>query len=185
MLKVLLFPVLVLMPALSFALPIEFKGVDVMGKPIVLKAAQSTKGTVILFLSAKCPCSASHETGLVSLYQEYSKKGFQFLGVHSNADEPQELTRAHFGSIQLPFPVLSDENSTLANEFHAYKTPHAFVMDPSGKLLFQGGVDDSHNANESKRPYLRMALVAISNHQTPDPAEVRALGCVIKRKNRK
>ena len=183
MLSALLF-FLSLFSRIASAIPVNFRGDSVLGSKVVVSTAASPNGTVVVFLSAKCPCSASHEVGLISLYREFSKRGFQFIGVHSNTDEPQDLTRAHFSSLHLPFPVLEDPNSILADRFHAYKTPHAFLLDPNGRILFQGGVDDSHLAQEAKRHYLRDALVAVSNHKSPDPSEVRALGCVIKRKEK-
>ncbi|NDG84711.1 MAG: thioredoxin family protein [Proteobacteria bacterium] len=161
-----------------------FKGNTVFGQPLELREERSSKGTVVLFLSAKCPCSASHEQSLKELHSEFSRKGFRFIGIHSNGDESDELAVSHFRSSAFPFPVLRDRDSTLAEEFHAYKTPHAFVLDSKGKIVFQGGVDDSHLAPEAKRHYLKEALIALTEGRNPDPAEVRALGCLIKRKEK-
>jgi peroxiredoxin len=166
----------------AFALPTEFKGRSALGEPLFMKVSDATLGAVVLFLSAKCPCSASHEADLAKLYREFSKSGFQFIGIHSNSDEPKALSQAHFQAVRLPFAVLEDPDSTLADAFHAYKTPHAFVVSPKGEIVFQGGVDNSHLASEADQHYLREALMAVSRHQTPNPSEVRALGCVIKRK---
>ena len=175
---------LCLLSSIAFAIPTDFRGESILGSKVAVSSSAAPNGTLVLFLSAKCPCSASHESGIIALHREFSMKGFQFLGVHSNADESSELTRAHFSALNLPFPVLEDRDSKLADEFHAYKTPHAFLLDRNGKILFQGGIDDSHLASEAKHHYLRDALLAVSNHQIPDPSEVRALGCVIKRKEK-
>ena len=166
----------------AYAFPTEFQGQSIFGEKLQIRANSAQKGTVLIFLSAKCPCSASHEQDLRSLSNEYSKKGFQFLGIHSNSDESLDLTRSHFKASNFSFPVLRDETQTLADAFQAYKTPHAFVLDPGGQLVYQGGVDDSHLAQEAKRHYLKDALIALSTGKKPDPAVARALGCVIKRK---
>jgi peroxiredoxin len=151
------------------------------GEAVTVDPAKAAKGTVVVFLSARCPCSASHELALKELAREYEAKGFRFVGIHSNADEAEELTRKHFAEAGLPFPVLADGQSRLADAFGALKTPHAYLLSPKGEILFQGGVDDSHIAAASRQPYLRNALAAVAAGRAPDPAEVRTLGCAIKR----
>lgn len=137
--------------------------------------------TVIAFLSARCPCSASHEVALARLAGEFSPKGVRFIGVHSNADEPPEMTTRHFEQARLPFSVLQDSGSQLANTLGALKTPHVYLLNQSGEALYQGGVDDSSQHENSKRPFLREALAAVIAGQAPPVKVSRVLGCVIKR----
>ena len=167
----------------AFALQTQFDGKSVLGKSVHLNLSQAPKATVLVFLSAKCPCSASHEQVLKELYAKYSASGFQFLGIHSNQDESKILSLSHFAppASNLPFPVLEDKEAKIASELHAMKTPHVFVLNPKGEILFQGGVDDSHIAQTAKVHHLENALEAIQNGKKPDPAEVRVMGCVIKR----
>lgn len=137
--------------------------------------------TVVVFLSAKCPCSASHEPVLKDLAEEYRSKKVRFIGVHSNADEPVEMSKLHFVSSKLPFEVKEDSDQKWANAFGAIKTPHAYIIQ-KGELVYQGGVDDSSNAPDAKKHYLKDALAAIVSGKKPEVQMARALGCVIKRK---
>ncbi len=158
-------------------------GVEVVNhKPVEIDFAKAKKATVVTFVSANCPCSASHEIKLRELSKKYSNKGFQFVAVHSNIDEDDALTSTHFQSSQFDFPVIQDIDSKYANQLSALKTPHTFVIDPKGDILYQGGVDDSHKADEAKKYYLQNALASIDNGQIPEVKETRSLGCVIKRK---
>src|ERR1044072_3691147 len=86
------------------------------------KVEPGPKGLVAVFLSAHCPCSNSHMQILQQLAADY--KDFQFVGIQSNADEPAKESAAYFAKAALPFPVLQDENSRLANEYKANRTPH-------------------------------------------------------------
>jgi hypothetical protein len=159
------------------ALPTAFEGVDLKtSNPVKLERGDKT---VVVFLSARCPCSASHETEIKHLAKEYS--GFQFLGVNSNADEDAALAREHFSQSAFPFPVLRDEKSQLANEFGALKTPHAYLI-WRGEIVFEGGVDDSHDQTQAKKHYLREALQAVALGKNPEVARARTLGCAIARK---
>ena len=177
-------PLSLLLAGLAHAspLPPTVSGVNAITHTATeLKLAEAKRGTVVVFLSAKCPCSASHEQSLRKLATDYAAAGFRFVGVNSNADESEVLAKEHFARSALPFPVLRDTGAKLADAFGAYKTPHAFVVSAQGAVLFQGGVDDSHDAALAQKPYLREALEAISHDREPPRKEVRSLGCVIKR----
>lgn len=162
--------------------PMKLSGTDVVaGAARELDVAAGKKGTVVAFLSAHCPCSASHETALKALSEEYGTQGFQFIAVHSNLDEDNTMTDAHFRAAALPFPVLQDRDNEYANAFNALKTPHVFVLSPSGDVLYQGGVDDSKKQPEAKKHYLKEVLAALNDGKPAPYAETRTLGCIIKR----
>lgn len=166
----------------SSASSLVFSGKEVLkAQPTEIHVAKADKGTVVAFLSARCPCSASHEPILKALAAEFSGKGFQFVAIHSNQDEDEAITKDHFTNSQLPFPVIQDSDTRYANQLGALKTPHVFVLAPSGEIAFQGGVDDSADASRAQKHYLRDALTALQSGRSPDIKEARALGCVIKR----
>jgi peroxiredoxin len=168
--------------AFAGTIPREFAAMDLLTHQTkAISWSQASHGTVVVFLSSRCPCSSSHEESLKKLHQEFASQGFNFIGIHSNQDESTSEAETHFKQVSLPFPVLQDDGAKLANALGALKTPHVYVLSPSGELLFQGGVDDSHIAQIAKKPYLKNALLQIQQGQRPDPSEVRVLGCVIKR----
>ena len=136
--------------------------------------------TVVVFLSARCPCSASHEPLLATMAREFGKEA-RFVGIHSNADEPAEESAAHFKQAALPFPVVQDEGSRLANAFGAVKTPHAFILGKNGEILYQGGVDNSHSAARASKPYLMNALYDLREGRAPEINLARSIGCTIRR----
>ncbi len=157
-------------------------GMDVVThKNLNIDLSTAKKATVVAFVSAKCPCSASHEAKLKSLAGEYTKNGFNFVGVHSNADEDEAMTSTHFKASSFPFPVIQDKDTKIANEYSALKTPHVFVVKNNGEILYQGGVDDSHRAHEAKTNYLEQALAAINAGKAPEVKISKSLGCAIKR----
>lgn len=139
------------------------------------------KYTVVIFVSAECPCSASHEVLLKDLKKDF--KDFAFIGVHSNANESAEITKEHFKASQFPFPVIQDTKSALANKLGALKTPHAFVLNSQGAVLYAGGVTDSHVGPSAKKHYLREVLEDLQAGKTPRHKEGRALGCYIQRED--
>jgi hypothetical protein len=151
------------------------------------------KASVVVFLSAKCPCSASHEPILKDLAAQYTKDNIEFIAVHSNQNETIDQTRAHFTQAatanattrtpvpaSLGFPMIEDRGAKIANELKALKTPHAYIIQ-NGKIVYEGGVDDSADAAEAEKHYLAEALAEIKNNKPVTTAKTRSLGCVIKR----
>lgn len=162
------------------ASPVPLTGRDlVKGSPVTIDPAASAKGTVVVFVSSKCPCSQSHEPTVAKLAGRF--KDFTFLGVNANADETEAEAKEHFAKAALPFPVVRDEGGKLADRLGALKTPHAFVLGRDGEVLFSGGVDDSHLAESASEHFLADALSAIRDGKAPARKQVRALGCVIQR----
>lgn len=141
--------------------------------------SQGAKGTVIVFMSATCPCSNSHTEILRKIADEF--KEFSFLVVHSNADESLDKAKSYFGNLKFPFPVLQDEGFKLADEFKANKTPHAFVISNDGKIIFRGGITNSTEGESADKNFLRDALLDVRNGRAVRVAQSRSLGCAISR----
>jgi peroxiredoxin len=158
----------------------NFAAKDLLTQKTVQFPDAKAKATVVVFLSAKCPCSGSHEKSLAELFKIYGPQGFEFVGVHANQDETVAESEKHFKEIALPFPVVQDQNAKIANELKALKTPHAFIVQ-NGKVVFQGGVDDSAEAAHAHTFFLKQALEQVNANQSVTVASARALGCVIKR----
>ncbi|MBS1960657.1 MAG: redoxin family protein [Bdellovibrionales bacterium] len=183
-----LFPLLAVSVALSaFSaradFPATIAGTDVVGgKPASVSISSALRATVVAFLSAVCPCSGSHEAELESLRAKYEAEGFRFIGVHANQDEAPAPTAAHFKSSPIRFPIVEDAGAKLADAVGALKTPHVYVVKPDGEILYQGGVDDSHQASAAQKHFLADALAAIASGRRPDVAQARTLGCVISRR---
>ena len=175
-------------PVLSWAsgasaTPIEFSGKDLRllspASPAVKVATTDAEHLVVLFLSAKCPCSMSHMEEIKNLAKDFPD--FKFVAINSNINEPQEMGTSFFSKAELSFPVLRDENLKYADLLKASKTPHAFVLTKNGEIIYQGGVSDSAKFPNSKRRFLREALADLKSKQPIKTPIARALGCAIAR----
>lgn len=164
---------------MAYGIPSTLKGID-------LRNMQETtldlnnKTNILIFLSARCPCSQSHEELLVEVVNKF--KEFNFVGIHSNSDEPASEAHLHFKEAKLPFPVISDPKSDVANSLKALKTPHVFIL-ISTTILYSGGITDSSHAPNSKVNYLQETLLKIQKGQDIEKKITRTLGCTIARPN--
>ncbi len=137
------------------------------------------KALVLIFMSAKCPCSHSHIPEITDLRNRH--KEFQFYIIHSNANEDLEITKRYFSSLDLPIPVIQDSEAKMADIFSAYKTPHAFILNQKGEIIYKGGVTNSNTAQKADRHYLNEALLDLENKNSITTPETKALGCFISR----
>lgn len=133
---------------------------------------------VVIFMSANCPCSHSHNQEVQQLANEF--KDFDFLILHSNPDESAEHAKYYFEHEGFNIPVIQDENLKWANAFHAKKTPHAFVI-TKNQVLYQGGVSSSNKFQNAEKKLLRVALNEIKNGKKVSEPMGRTLGCAISR----
>lgn len=165
------------------AAPMKVVGTSLLtGKHVSIAANEKNKdGMIVVFLSARCPCSNSHIPELKKLSAKYPN--YKFLAVHSNTDEEKAAAKAYFKGAHLPFEVISDEHTKIANQFYALKTPHAFLLNRKGEVLYQGGMTSSANAAEAKKNYLASALEEISNGKSVTAPESSTLGCAILRED--
>lgn len=144
-----------------------------------LSVTSGKRGIVLAFLSASCPCSNAHIETLKALQKKYPD--FQFLGVNSNTNESLEVAGSYFQSKSLSFPVIKDRDAKIADQFRASKTPHVFVLNPEGDILYRGGVTGSSKAESTARQYLEEALSDIQGGVKVRTPEARTLGCAIDR----
>lgn len=142
-----------------------------------LKKDSEPQGYVVTFMSAVCPCSNSHVEELKSLAQTYPD--YKFIFVHSNGSEPHAQAAPYFASKDLDFPVISDPQARIADLFKALKTPHTFLLNSKGEVLYKGGVSDSAHFPNAKKHFLKDALASVSQGQSPKVKHGRTLGCQI------
>ena len=165
-------------PCFALSLPTSVQSNEILSeKPTEIKAGK--KGLVVIFMSAVCPCSESHKEIIKKLAADF--KDFNFVGVHSNADELPDPSKKYFKESNFPFPVLQDDHFKWADQFKALKTPHAFVISPEGNLLYQGGVTNSSVGPTADKQFLRDALAEVDTGKGVSVSRGRTLGCIISR----
>ena len=101
--------------------------------------------------------------------------------IHSNADENVEQAKHYFEMAKLDLPVLQDSDSKFANVFKAMKTPHGFIVNTNGQIVYRGGVTSSASAAPTDTQYLRNALEDLKQGRPVKVANGRTLGCAIRR----
>lgn len=143
------------------------------------RAKGDKKGAIVVvdFWCAKCPASRRADPVLSAITRAYAGKGVQFIAIDSNKLFKGKKLADYIASAKLPFPIVEDDNFTVADKFGALVTPHVFVVDPKGVIRFAGGMDNRRTPGaDDYKPYLRDALDALLAGKAPAVTKARAYG---------
>ena len=152
------------------------------GKEYSLRSLlKENKLVVVMFIATKCPVSNGYNERMVKLNETYSKKGVSFVGVNANVKETVGEVADHSKEHGFKFPVLKDEQNKIADAYGAQVTPETFVVNPDGKLMYHGRIDDSRNPEKVQSQDLAIALDALLAGTEVPRSETKAFGCSIKR----
>lgn|SRR6478735_2030204 len=172
-------------PAPSFSLP------DLDGHQVSLGDFQG-KVVVLEWFNPGCPfVRAAHTKGsLVDAAQRARTAGVVWLAINSGAPGQQghgvEANREGAKTYGLKHPVLLDEDGKVGHSYGAERTPHLFVIDAQGTLVYAGAADNSPDG-EGEAPeggqiirYVDQALAELAAKKPVSVAFSKAYGCSVK-----
>jgi alkyl hydroperoxide reductase subunit AhpC len=154
-------------PEIGKAAP-AFRVADTNGKTHSLDQYRG-KWVVLEWLNHGCPYVRKHYGGgaMQALQKKYADK-VVWLSIVSSApgkqghysnEEANELTKEKGAA---PQAVLIDSSGTVGRAYDARTTPHMFVINPKGNIVYMGGIDDKPTARaadlETARPHVDIAL---------------------------
>lgn len=160
---------------------------DLGGQPFQLQA-QKGKIVVLEWTNPECPFVRRHyESGNIpALQKEAVCGGVVWVTINSAAEGQQgdyEPARAgtwlseHGAS---PVVYLRDRDGTVGRLYGAETTPHLFVIDAEGTLVYQGAIDDNRRTHVGAHNYVRAALEAVRAGKPVEKASTQSYGCAVK-----
>jgi peroxiredoxin len=164
---------------------------DLDGKDVRLASLRG-KTVVLEWFNPKCPfVNMSHTKGsLKGAAERHMKEGVVWLGVDSAAPgkqghDPAEIRDA-ISRFALTHPILLDETGLVGHEYGATNTPHMFVVDKNGILVYAGAIDnspDGENQSPQGGSLLNYVDAALSDLAAGHPVRTprsKAYGCSVK-----
>lgn len=148
------------------------------------QSVQQPRLTVHVFLSTECPISQQYVRVLTKLQRYYSPLGIQFVAWFPlRTDSPRTIRRFQT-EYALSFVGKPDPNAQLARQLRVQITPEVVVIQPNGKIRYQGAIDDWYVTLGKHRPeaaqhYLRDALDALVAGEDVVVARTNAVGCLV------
>jgi peroxiredoxin len=170
-------------PAPAFSLP------DLDGKNVSL-ADFKGKIVVLEWFNAGCPfVKRNHEQGpLKDMAKRVTKNGIVWLSINSSAPGKEgsgvEANRGGKTRWAMDNPILIDETGTVGHAYGAQRTPHMYVIDVGGNLVYRGAIDNAQDGDtEQGAPFVNYVEAALGDLAAGRPvktAETKSYGCSVK-----
>jgi AhpC/TSA family len=169
----------------------EFKGTDSNGVQHSLSQYKG-KYVVLEWANKGCPYDQKHylSGSMANLQKEWTAKGVIWLSVISSALGEQGYVtpaeeNAYLKTVNAaPTAVLLDSTGVIGRLYSAKTTPHMFVIDPTGKLIYQGAIDNKPTTEQADlkgaQNYLNDALNASMAGKPVAVESTRPYGCSVK-----
>lgn len=151
------------------------------------------RAVLVIFLCAHCPYVVHVAPELSRLGADYTGKPLAIVAITANdtAAYPQdapEPTARFAREAGLNFPILFDEDQSVARAYSAACTPDFFLFDAAHRLFYRGQLDSSRPGRGPERPGqgtlngadLRAALDAVLGGRPAPEAQRPSIGCSIK-----
>jgi peroxiredoxin len=164
---------------------------DLDGKEVQLGAFKG-KTVVLEWFNPGCPfVRAAHtKRSLRTAAGTHTAKGVIWLAINSGAPGKQgygvEANREAQARFGMKHPILMDPKGEVGRAYGATNTPHMFVIDPSGTLVYAGAIDNSPDG-EGESPtggklvnHVDAALADLGAGRPVAVAKTKAYGCGVK-----
>jgi peroxiredoxin len=171
----------------------DFMGTDINGKTVKLS---DYKGKIVVIESynSDCPfCNNQYKTGAMQeLQQGLAAKGVVWLLVNSvNSNNPSHRTadqaKQEIADKKIITTAWIDDSSGAVGHLYGMKTtPHMFVVDKTGTLVYDGAIDnkpDPMHDPRTARNYVREAMDALIAGKPVPVAQTKPYGCGVKYAN--
>jgi peroxiredoxin len=168
-----------------------FKGTDVTGKPVTLSDFKG-KYVVLEWNNPNCPFVMKHyDSGnMQSLQKRFGADSVAWISVNSTSDShsdymsPEKLAGWFKQQNAAPAAVLMDTKGEIGRAYGAKVTPHMYVIDPKGTVIYAGAIDDKRSANPADvKTATNYGTAALTDARAGKPvttATSSAYGCTIK-----
>ena len=177
-------------PVVGEAAP-EFRAVDADGRTRALSEFRG-KTVVLEWTNNGCPYVQKHYNSghIQGLQKQATKEGVVWLTIISSAPDTQgylkaaqaKAWKAKAGAASTA--VLLDPTGVVGRAYDAKTTPHMYVVDKTGKLVYMGGIDDKPSPDpqtlKTARNYLVAALADVQAGRPVAQAVTRPYGCSVK-----
>ncbi|MBY0547928.1 MAG: thioredoxin family protein [Candidatus Obscuribacterales bacterium] len=169
----------------------EFNLTDTNGKKRSLADANG-KFLVLEWVNFDCPFVRKHyeSKNMQNLQKTFTGKGVVWYSICSSAPNRQgnytseKLNELMKSNGAAPTAYLADPDGKVGRSYGATSTPHMFVIDPKGVLIYAGAIDDNNSTDISDvkqaTNYVQKALTEAMAKKPVSTPTTQAYGCSVK-----
>jgi len=166
-----------------------FSLTDLSGKPVNL-ADYKGKTVVLEWHNFACPFVQKHyRSGNMQSLQKKYANDVVWLAMNSTSRtafdymEPARVSQQLSDFKAAPARYLMDEPGDVGRAYGAKTTPHMYIIDPSGKVVYNGAIDDKHSTSVADvkvaKNYVAAALDEMKAGKPVTVASTTPYGCSV------
>ena len=171
----------------------DFSAPDARGNTHSLSQYKG-KYVVLEWFNPECPFVKKHygSGNMQKLQEEYTGKGIVWLTIDSNAPgtegniTPEQAEKIMSSWKTHQTALLLDPEGKAGRAYGAKNTPNMVVINPEGKLIYEGAIDSKATPNPADIPnstnYVRVALDESLAGKAVTTSSTRPYGCSVKYK---
>ncbi len=150
------------------------------------------KYVVLEWFNHSCPFVTKHydSNNMPTLQEAYGEKGVIWLSINST-NPTSKFYKSSSQALELAnekrmhsYAILTDADGEVGRTYGARTTPHIFIIDPNGMLIYKGAIDSiaSANINDLSKAtnYVKAALGAHMDGKPVETSSTKAYGCRVK-----
>jgi len=167
----------------------DFTLEDQNGKPVKLSDAKG-KVVVLEWFNEGCPFVKKHygSNNMQSLQKKYAKKDVVWYSIVTGKKGKQGYLTTEEAQDRLKTmgskAILRDEKGDVGRLYSAKTTPHMFVIDKKGALIYMGGIDDNPSSDaadiKSSKNFVASALDETLAGKAVSTPSAAPYGCSVK-----
>lgn len=161
---------------------------DLDGKAVTLAEFRG-KTVVLEWINPNCPVSRGYADRKVMVQTAAAHPEAVWLAINSTSRKHRDYLaaaahKAYDAKQGIGYPVLYDTSGEVGRAYGAKTTPHMYVIDPSGKLVYAGAIDDTPSTDPADlataRNYVTAALDAALAGKPVATTTSTPYGCSVK-----
>lgn len=155
---------------------------DTSGNAVSL-ADYKGKIVVLEWFNPGCPVTVRHAQAgtMKDLVNRYKDRDVVLLAINSTDGSTNATNQKATEQYKLNYPLLNDSNGRVGQAYSAKTTPHMYIIDRAGVLVYAGAIDDDPNGGKANRiNHVSKALDEILAGNAVSTPETKPYGCSVK-----
>ena len=168
-----------------------FSATDASGKAVKLSDFKG-RHVVLEWVNPDCPFVVKHydSANMQGTQKDATAKGVVWLAVNSTSPDhgdfktPAAMSQWMQSQKAAASATLMDIDGKIGRAYGARTTPHMYIVDPQGKLVYAGGIDNKPSTSPADIPgatnHVKVALAEALAGKAISQATTRPYGCSVK-----
>jgi peroxiredoxin len=158
------------------------------GKPVKLSDYRG-KTVILEWMNTECPFSMYHyktKSTMVDLAAKYKDRNVVWLTINSTSHTTPQANLSLAKQYKVQSPILDDRSGKVGRAYGAKTTPHIFIVNARGNIVYDGAIDNAPVGRIEGNEYINYvdkALSEIVSGKAVSIPKTKSYGCSVKYPN--